>query len=80
MVDTASQEDDEDNDSQEPKLSKKELRRQKKLKCFSHLEITTGVPDPRGPTGRNRVKLPEERMSAKVIEAKKALKEQGFKS
>merc|ERR1712223_1693837 len=59
-----------------PKRKWRKIRQDKPLKCFQHLEIKGGVPDPK--KGRNRRKTPEERRNPQLVEKEKTLNQDGI--
>jgi nucleolar protein 53 len=59
------------------RLQRRKAKAQKPLKCFQHLEITTGVPDPI--TKRNRVRSREERKNPTVVKKEEEMKRKGIK-
>ena len=58
------------------RLKRRREQKEKKLKCFQHLEVTTGADDPKA-NGRNRRKTPDERKNPVVKQKEVQLRKQG---
>ena len=69
-----------DKDAQEfddkPRKKWKKNRENKPLKCFQHLEIKSGVADPK--KGRNTRKTPEERRNPTLVKKEKEMIQNGI--